>query len=586
MGDSRASAHDLPYWRERILRALLVSTCWFGAVAYVPSVWLAVVNDLWVIVVADTIVYASVVGITLWPRLSSRVRAWTMTALAYALGVVLIVVVGIAGSGLIWLACAPVFAAIVLGLRAAIRMLVLNACTMAALLGAMAADLFHYAPDTLFADGGFANFVVGAANASLLSTAVAWSIGSLLRGLEESQAQLRKEIDDRIAAMAERERLEQQLREAHKLEAVGRLASGIAHDFNNLLVPILGNAEELQRHAAPGSHQASALADIVTSAERGRSLVDRVLTFSRRASTPPSPVRLADVVRDAVQLLRAGLPPSIELVQALGELDAIVMADPIELHQVVMNLGTNAAYAMRDRGGRLTFGLVADPGGDSVTLHVRDTGTGMTPEVRARACEPFFTTKPAGEGSGLGLATVHAVVASLEGRLAIDSMPGKGTVVSITLPRLRGEVPAESLASMLVPAAAPAPRAARHARVLIVDDEPLVLKLCATVLTRMGYAVTAIGDPQEAATYVVERASEIDLLLTDKTMPGFSGLELSSLARTANPSLPIVLATGFLDDAARVEAAAMGITRVIAKPYRAADLGRAVRDALEARAKG
>jgi CheY-like chemotaxis protein len=293
---------------------------------------------------------------------------------------------------------------------------------------------------------------------------------------------------------------------------------------------------------------------------------------------------LAQVIGDAAQLLRAGLPASIELVLAIDAPDAVVMADSTELHQVVMNLGTNAAYAMRDRGGRLTFGLVADGAADSVILKVGDTGAGMTPEVSERACEPFFTTKPAGEGTGLGLATVHAIVATLDGRLTIDSVPGEGTVVSITLPSLRGELPADMLAEGPGAEAPSLEAAPLCARLLVVDDEPLVLKLCATVLTRLGYEVTALGDPRAAATYVVAHASEIDLLLTDKTMPGFSGLELASIARTANPALPVVLATGFLDDAARLEAADVGITTVIAKPYRAADLAEAVRDALASRA--
>lgn len=581
MVESLTSAHDLPAWRERILRALLVSTCWFAALAYIPGVWLAIKYRLWSIAVADTVAYGAVLLLAFLPGVPYGIRAWVMTALAYLLGVVLLAVTGMSGGGMIWIASAPVFAAIVLGLRAAIAVLVVNGLTLLAYGGAIAWGVLAYGPQPPFTDGGLAAFVVAATNAFLLSTAIAWATAALLRGLEENRARLVQEIDDRVKAMAERERLEQQLREAHKLEAVGRLASGVAHDFNNLLVPILGNADELRRRVATGSAEAAALGDIITSAERGRSLVDRVLTFSRRATAPRRAVRLADVVRDAAQLLRAGLPASVQLVQQLDAPDAVVMADPTELHQVVMNLGTNAAHAMREQGGVLTFALAAD--GQRATLQVRDTGTGMTPEVRDRACEPFFTTKPAGEGSGLGLATVHAIVASLEGRLTIDTAPGRGTVVGISLPLAVDQDAVDRPPPDAVADEAAAIAPASRGRILIVDDEPLVLRLCTTVLTREGYEVTAVADPREAAVLVERSASSFDLLLTDKAMPGFSGIELASIARTANPDLPVVLATGYLDDAARLEAESSGITKVIAKPYRTAELTRVIREALAPR---
>ena len=571
------SGRDLPFWRERILRAVLVTTSWLGGVAYVPSVYLSLRQQLWSIAIADTVVWGVVLFLTLTPGLSHRVRARSLVVLVYGLGMLLVAYVGISGAGLAWLTAMPVFAAILLGQRAALAGLALSALAMGASCAGVAAGWIVFAPPPTWQDGGLAVLVVNSANGLLLSAAMALAVSALLRGLEESQRSLRQEMTERTQAFAEREQLQEQLRSAQKLEAVGHLASGIAHDFNNLLVPILANADELRRGVEAGTPEGRALADIVLSAERGRSLVQRVVRFGGKGATEPQDVCVADVLHDATRLLRAGLPATTAIECKVEDDDGTVRADPIEVHQVLMNLGANAAYAVRGRGGLVTFSLTRSPDGAHLVLRVRDDGSGMTEEARQRAFEPFFTTKPTGEGSGLGLATVHAIVTGMGGQVTIDSAPHRGTQVTVRMPR-SGTMARHPRSADTVEAGATA--ASGGLRVLLVDDEPLVLRVCEAMLQRLGHDVVAVGDAQHAATLLESTETRIDVLLTDKSMPGMTGLALAALARRVRPSLPIVMATGFLDEWSQVEADGLGLATIIQKPYRASDLETALTHAV------
>lgn len=584
---------DLTFWRERTLQALLRTTILLGLIAYLPSVWLAGRAGIWSIVVVDSVVYAWLIAVTLWPGASHRLRVVSLTTVAYVLGVVLLVRVGLTGSGLAWLSSAPVFVSVLMGLRPALVALGANLAILAGVGTAIASGLLVYASGR--ADGGMALFLIGACNATLLSAALSVSVGVLLDGLQASHRELTYEIEERARAEAEQHRLEARLREAHKLEAVGRLASGVAHDFNNLLVPILANAQELRRRAQRAAADADLgpLDDIVLSAERGRTLVQRVLALGRRSVATRRQVVVAEVLREAAQLLRAGLRADVVIAVEVTHDDVKVFADPVELHQVVMNLATNAAHAMRHGGGRLTLRQDVDDDG-TVAIHVVDTGEGMGEPVRQRALEPFFTTKSVGEGSGLGLSTAYAIVGELGGRLEIASEPGQGTVVVVRLPIAPGRLDTVAGTGDATPTAAPtrdpmpaappdapavSPDTARR-RVLVVDDEELVLKTCAMVLGRLGYDVQATTDPHEAAAIVRTGRDRIDLLITDKAMPGLDGLALARQVRRLAPTLPIIVATGYLDEATAVQVEELGGASVIMKPYRIEDLAAAAADAL------
>jgi signal transduction histidine kinase/CheY-like chemotaxis protein len=426
-----------------------------------------------------------------------------------------------------------------------------------------------------------ANWIVDATNTLVVSGATSIAMATLLHGLEHANRSLIEAITARDRSEAEREGLEAQLRQAQKLEAVGRLAGGIAHDFNNLLVPMLVYTEEV-RHTLPAeSLEWQRLGEVLQSAERARSLVQRILLFSRRTVVARTRVRLDDIVREAGSLLRAAVPPMIEIRYLFESAHAMVIADAAELHQVIMNLGTNAAYAMRGRSGHLTFQIddLDLEGLPLVRLRVIDTGSGMDAATMERAFEPFFTTKPPGEGSGLGLAAVHGIVAELNGEIRLSSTPSVGTTVEIVLPRQMDQLE-------LAPAVSePVVSRGSRQRVLLVDDEPSVLAACQQLLDRLNYEVVACTHPAQALELLREQPSAVDVLLTDQAMPHMTGPALAEAARRLRPDLPVVLATGFLDEAVRHAVEAIGIDQVLCKPYTVTDLSIALRTALEARSR-
>jgi PAS domain S-box-containing protein len=384
--------------------------------------------------------------------------------------------------------------------------------------------------------------------------------------------------------------LARQLQQTQKLEAIGTLAGGIAHDFNNLLLPILANADQAAREL-PEDHPARRpMEDVAHSARRATELVRRILAFSRGGAPDRRPLDLVAVVHAAGQLLRSSLPSSMTLRLELPDTPLLVLANESELHQVVMNLATNAWHAMRAKGqGVLALRValataaadarLAERGlaGEWIRLEVVDTGTGMTPEVLARAFDPFFTTKPVGEGTGLGLATVHGSVLAMGGVLVINTVPGEGTTVAVYLQptlasRAEGDQPGDA-------------HPVHGRRILAVDDEPLVLRALERLCGRLGHSVTAVADPREALAAFGQHPETWDLLFTDLTMPGMTGVELARAVHRIRPELPVVLATGYLEAEARSTAEDAGIRQVIVKPFSVDELGRVLQHAL-ARGQG
>ncbi|HEV2300510.1 MAG TPA: ATP-binding protein, partial [Stellaceae bacterium] len=354
-----------------------------------------------------------------------------------------------------------------------------------------------------------------------------------------------------IEQMAERERAEAALRQAQRIEAVGQLTGGVAHDFNNLLTVMTGNIELME--AAPGLDAAAAerLAAMRGAAERGGMLTDRLLAFARRQPLMSRAVDLNGLIAGMRDLLESALGGRVRMETRLAADLWPAMVDPAQIELVILNLLINARDAMPE-GGKVTIetqnrrrGRPARPGepaeGDYVVVSVRDTGTGMPPEVQARAFEPFFTTKPPGAGTGLGLSQVFGTARQSGGDVQIDSAPGEGTTVSVFLPRT--STPVEEPA----PPAAAAPPAS-HAVVLAVDDDAAVRGTTAAILKGLGYGVVEAASG-EAALEILTRERGIDVLLTDVVMPGLGGVELARKARAMAPRLPIVFISGFADPA-------------------------------------
>jgi PAS domain S-box-containing protein len=396
------------------------------------------------------------------------------------------------------------------------------------------------------------------------------------------------DISARLDAGRERAQLENQLRQAQKMEAVGTLAGGIAHDFNNILGGILGYAE-LALAASKDPAQQADLAEVIQGASRGRDLVSAILRFSRRQEAVRRPTDLAQVVGDSLRLLRPTLPTTIDVHADLGQGPARVLADPTAVQQVVMNLATNAAHAM-ERGGRLEIGLEqfyardswvrAHPGmqeGAYMVLRVVDTGHGMPPEVRERAFEPFFTTKETGRGSGLGLAMVHGIMREHEGTIELESEVGSGTVIRCLFPSI------DDTASPATAAPASDTPRGQGERILFVDDEPSLSRLGSRRLVELGYAPTAVNGAQEALA-ALERES-FDLIITDYTMPKMTGIDLTRRLREMGKTMPVILLSGLAAELDPDAAHAAGIDLILTKPIGALDLALAIQRTLGGKAE-
>ncbi|MEZ5419825.1 MAG: response regulator [Vicinamibacterales bacterium] len=390
-----------------------------------------------------------------------------------------------------------------------------------------------------------------------------------------------RDISERRRAETERAQLEARLRQSQKMEAIGTLAGGIAHDFNNILTLIAGSAD-LAAEDVPAGHPARPYLDqILRASARAEALVRQILTFSRRRDEQREVVALSPIVREAAGILRSTLPAMIEIRTDIDDAVPAVQADAVQIHQVLMNLGSNAAHAMGDRGGVLSIALgpSATPGADGradAVLTVTDTGAGMDRATLERIFEPFFTTKPLGIGTGLGLAVVHGIVNSHGGTIDATSVPGQGTTFRITLP------PADRLEAAAPEGDAPvAPPPHRSARVLVVDDEPELVGLICKQLTRLGYTAQGCPGPAEALE-VLRQGDTVDVVVSDLAMPRMSGIELAEQIRQVRPGMPIVLCSGRVSEFDRDRAVQAGVSDFLAKPFASRQLADVVERSLGA----
>jgi len=381
------------------------------------------------------------------------------------------------------------------------------------------------------------------------------------------------DISARVATEANRRRLEDQLRHAQKMEAVGRLAGGVAHDFNNILGVIVGFAELVRDAGAASPSRSADLEEVLRAAQRGRELVQQILRFSRREELSRVPINLERTIPESLRLLRATLPASLDIRLHLAANLPQVVGDPNSLEQVVMNLATNAAHAMPS-GGLLEISIEPFYARDSfvrahptlqegpfVRLSVRDTGHGMDDATKAQAFEPFFTTKPAGSGTGLGLSMVHGIVHQFGGTVWLESQVGVGTTVSCLLP-VNQEADPWGPDEVDIPRDEAGPRG----HVLLVEDEPSLLTIGERRLTLAGYRVTAANDPTKALERYLAAPERFDLVVTDFSMPRLNGMELAQAIHRVRPELPVVLLTGYMQEFTPDELAAAGVRRVLTKP--------------------
>jgi CheY-like chemotaxis protein len=382
--------------------------------------------------------------------------------------------------------------------------------------------------------------------------------------------------------------MEHQVRQSEKMEAVGQLAGGIAHDFNNVLGGIIGFTDISLNYVEKDSVIEQNLLKVLKAADRAKHLVKQILAFSRRGNPQKSVISLRLVINEVLDLLKSSIPSSVVIAASLSSEPIQVMADPTQMHQAILNLATNAVQAMNRKGtltvrldtvllkttqhgrsGEIVPGLYA-------VIEVSDTGYGMDAVTQAKAFEPFFTTKPVGEGTGMGLSVVLGIVQSHGGDIQVESRPGFGTTFRIFLP-VHGEATSESKND-------PTPLTYFGTeRILFVDDEEMLADLAKSMLTPLGYKITCMTKSVEALEFIKRHKQDVDLLITDQTMPDLTGIELAQEVLKIRNDLPIIICSGYSKEINTEQAEIIGIARIIMKPYMVQEISKAVREVMDAK---
>ncbi len=405
------------------------------------------------------------------------------------------------------------------------------------------------------------------------------------------------DISDRKMAEEGQKKLEEQLRQSHKMEAVGTLAGGIAHDFNNILGAIIGYGQILTLFGSgENSRYEKRVNQMLKAAFRGRDLVQQILAFSRKSDGKQQHVLLRPLIKETINFLRASLPRTLSIEESIASGNIAVYADPSQMHQVLMNLCTNAAHAMDGLGysdgvmavtmkvilfdghcetdplnqegfepvqGQAEFDLLP---GEYVKICVKDTGHGIDPDVQKRIFDPFFTTKPPGQGTGMGLSVVHGIVKDHGGQIVVESQSGQGSIFSVYLPVYQGDVGIEATMGRDLPTGL--------GNILFVDDEPDLVEIAVVILEKLGYSVTGVCDSARALEIFKQRPTRFDMVITDNTMPKMTGIELARKIKDIRSNIPVVLVTGIIHGGAKEQAMAVGINDFVVKPLDAGTLAK------------
>ena len=404
--------------------------------------------------------------------------------------------------------------------------------------------------------------------------------------LRNQNSNLEKMVEERTRALANSER---QLQQVMKLQAIGTLAGGIAHDFNNILFPIVGYTELTMDDIPEDSQARQNLEEILKATNRAKELVQQILTFSRQNGQERKPLKVQSLIKEAVKLLRATIPSSIEIECNVDEFCGLVKGDPTQIHQIIMNLCTNAYHAMQETGGKLEVSLkeidisyeqsverVGMKVGKHIELLVKDSGHGMNPQVIERIFEPYYTTKEQGKGTGLGLSVIHGIVKNHGGDITVSSQPGKGSSFKVYMPII-DEVEEETQTDE------PLIEINGKERILLIDDEHQIIDIERQILERLGYTVTSTTDSQEALEEFAAQPDHFDLVITDMTMPKMTGDQLAQRMMDIKPQIPVILCTGFNETISEEKALAMGIDKFVMKPVVKEELASTIRKVLDNR---
>ncbi len=399
-----------------------------------------------------------------------------------------------------------------------------------------------------------------------------------------------QDITERKRAEEEKDEMTNRLQQAQKMESIGTLAGGIAHDFNNILLPAMLHTEIIINDLPPDHPLQEDAKEVLNSAKRAKELVQQILTFARKKAVKKIVLRSSLAIREVIKFLRSTIPATIDIIYDVKTDQDTILADPVQLNQIVINLCSNAAHSMKDNGGSLKITIDSEtlsnkkterfPGlkpGKYIKLSVEDTGTGIAPDVRDKIFEPYFTEKRAGEGTGLGLSIIHGIVKNFGGDIDVKSILGKGTAFHVYLPYIKAEAEPQVENKHKIQGGGE--------RILFIDDEKPVVDISRKILKRLGYTVTAITDAARAFDIFKEKPEDFDLVITDMTMPEITGKELFHEMRKIKPGLPVIICTGFSHTIDEKEAAEIGINGFIYKPITKVDMARVIREVLDSTSK-
>ncbi len=393
------------------------------------------------------------------------------------------------------------------------------------------------------------------------------------------------DITEQTLAAIENEQLHKKLAQAQKMEAIGSLAGGIAHDFNNILGAIIGYTELAKMDKIDSKEIGKHLNKVLIAADRAKNLVHQILTFSRQTEQKIRPLKVGPIIKEVLQLLRASLPSTIEIQSDINN-KSLIMGDPTQIHQVILNLCTNAGHAMQENGGTLYVGLTNEKLGPNFTssipdastddyakIEVKDTGHSIPPELIERLFEPFFTTKGPGEGTGMGLAVVHGIVKSMKGEIIVESVLGKGSAFSVYLPVVQDMAKTDEPKENAL--------AKGRGHILFVDDEPSMVDIGELILTQLGYHVTIRTSGIEALEAFKSNPDKFDLVLTDMTMPRMTGEKLAKEILSIRKEIPIIICTGFSSAMTEEKALEIGVKGLLMKPFIFSELAGVIHNVLK-----
>jgi len=385
-----------------------------------------------------------------------------------------------------------------------------------------------------------------------------------------------RDMTEQVTMEQKQQDLQRQLQQTQKMEAIGVLAGGIAHDFNNILFPITAYSELLQEEMSDSSTLKSYVKEIHSAAVRAKELVQQILTFSREVSQESQPVQPILIVKEAVKLISKTLPKSINIKYQISPACKMVRADPTQLYQIIMNLMINAFHAMESSGGTLTITLdnVINGGSDHVQISVSDTGTGMDELTIERIFNPYFTTKPKDKGTGLGLSVVHGIVTLYKGKISVKSTLGEGSTFYVVLPAIEDQDQKSPYVETSI-------NYNGSERVLFVDDEEMIIKPLTKMLQKIGYRVSSFTNSLEALEAFKKAPDIFDVVITDLSIPGMSGLQLSAAILKIRPQMPIILCTGFSYNLTDEKVKELGIRALLMKPVIKSELLRMIRQVLD-----